>query len=230
MHRTLIPMLLALAAGADPAMPAREACPRTVRATGVARVSAPPDVAVVTVGVQVVGTDLEKAAADEAAQTRRVLTALRRQGIAEKDIQTVRHDVEPQRPWENGRPGRITGYAVSDDLRVTVRDLDKLESLLGRVVAAGSNALRGVSFEKEDLTPAKARALALAVTNARTKAEAMAKAAGVQIGEVVSVSEGAGPGSFVPASMMAGAERFAAPVAAGEVEVVVSADVVFGIR
>jgi uncharacterized protein YggE len=159
-----------------------------------------------------------------------VLAALRKAGIAEKDIQTARHDVEPQRPWENGQQARITGYTVVDELRVTLHEVAKVESVLGQVVTAGSNVLRGVSFQKEDATKEKAHALSLAVANARTKAEAMAKAAGVQVGEVVSVSEGPGLPSYAPMIARSSEAYATPPLSAGEVDIAVSAEVVFAIR
>jgi uncharacterized protein len=233
MHRALAASLTLAALSAHAQLPAREPAPwpRTIRATGDAHVSVRPDVAVVMAGVQVTGKDLKKAAADAAAQTREVLAALRKEGIAEKDVQTTRHDIEVERPWENGRPGPITGYTVSDELRVTVREVGKVGAVLDRVVAAGSNLLRGLSFQKDDPAPERARALALAVANARTKAEAMAKAAGVQLGEVVAVSESGGPGPIVPMeARYTAARQQSAPVSPGEVEVAASAEVVFAIR
>lgn len=233
MHRAFAASLMLAALSAHAQMPAREPAPwpRTIRATGDAHVSVRPDVAVVMAGVQVTGKDLKKAAADAAAQTREVLAALRKEGIAEKDVQTTRHDIEVERPWDNGRPGPITGYTVSDELRVMVRDVGKVGAVLDRVVAAGSNVLRGLSFQKDDPAPERARALALAVANARTKAEAMARAAGVQLGEVVAVSESGGPGPVFPmeARSMA-ARQQSTPVSPGEVEVAASAEVIFSIR
>ncbi|HET7787711.1 MAG TPA: SIMPL domain-containing protein [Myxococcales bacterium] len=234
MNRTLAAALTLATLSARAQAPVHEPAPwpRTIRASGDAHVSVRPDVAVVTAGVVVTGKDLKKATAEAAAQTREVLAALRKEGIAEKDLQTTRHDIEVERPWDNGRPGPITGYTVSDELRVTVRDVGKVGAVLERVVAAGSNALRGLSFQKDDPTPERARALALAVANARTKAEAMARAAGVQLGEVVAVSESGSPGPIVPMEryMAAAARQQAAPVSPGEVEVAASADVVFAIR
>ncbi|HEY6911200.1 MAG TPA: SIMPL domain-containing protein [Myxococcales bacterium] len=231
MHRALAVSLMLAALSARAQAPVRETTPwpRTIRASGDARVLVRPDVAVVTAGVQVTGPDLKKAAAEVAAQTKAVLAALRKEGVADKDIQTTRHEIAVERPWDNGRPGPITGYTVSDELRVTVRDVDRAGAVLDRVVAAGSNVLRGLTFQKDDPTPERARALALAIGNARAKAEAMARAAGVQLGEVVAVSESGGPGPIVPYATMAAGTR-AAPISPGEVEVAASAELIFAIR
>jgi uncharacterized protein len=232
MHRTLAACLMLAVPSARAQLPAREPplSPRTIRAVGDAHVFVRPDVAVLMAGVQATGPDVKKASAEVAAQTRAVLAALRKEGVADKDIQTIRHEVAVERPWDNGRPGPITGYTVSDELRVAVRDVDRAGAVLDRVVAAGSNMLRGLTFEKDDPTPERARALALAIGSARAKAEAMAKAAGVQLGEVVAVSESGGPGPVVPYSGVMSASPSAVPVSPGEVEVTASAEVIFSIR
>lgn len=223
-------MLASLSARAQAPVHGNAPWPRTIRASGDARVSVRPDVAVVMAGVQVTGPDLKKASAEVASQTRAVLAALRKEGVADKDIQTIRHDIAVERPWDNGRPGPITGYTVSDELRVTVRDVERAGAVLDRVVAAGSNMLRGLTFQKDDPTPERARALALAIGNARAKAEAMARAAGVQLGEVVAVSESGGPGPIMPLAGTVSMSARAAPVSPGEVEVAASAELIFAIR
>lgn len=235
MSRSLAVLFALVASSAAAQVPAPaplpNPLPRTIRATGEAQVSVRPDIALVMAGVEATGKDLGKVTTEVARQTRNVLGALEKAGIAEKDIQTVRHDIQVERPWDSGRPGPITGYTVSDELRVKVRDVNKVGAVLDRVVAAGSNVLRGLSFEKDDPTPDRARALALAVANARVKAEAMAKAAGVQLGQVVAVSEGSGQAPIVP--MMGAMRTAAAPstsVQPGEVDISATADVIFAIH
>jgi uncharacterized protein len=210
--------------------------PRSIRVSGDAHVSVRPDVAIVNAGVTATGKDLSRVNADAAAQMRKVLETLGRAGVAEKDVQTTRHDVAIERPWDDhGRPGPITGYTVSDEVRITVRDVAKLGVVLERVLAAGSNTLRGLAFEKDDPTPERGRALALAIAAARSKAEAAAKAAGVTLGEVLWVDEtggGATPPPPYPV-MMARADarkEAAAPVSPGEVEIQAAVQVTFAIR
>jgi uncharacterized protein YggE len=196
-------------------------------------VTVKPDVARLTTGVQATGKDLARTTADVAARVRRILDELARLGIAEKDVQTTRHDIQVERSWENGKPGPITGYTVADDLRVTVRDLAKLPQVLERVVAVGSNVLQGLAFEKDDPAPAQAEALARAVQIARAKAEAMARAAGVTLGEPISIEEGGGappPMPFARAQTMMAAKDAGAPVAPGELEITAGADVTWAIR
>ncbi len=205
---------------------------RTLRVNGEGRVMVRPDVAIVLAGVEATGKTLAPAVADASAKMRRMLDALAKAGVAEKDVQTTRHDVQVERPWVDGKPREITGYTVVDEVRVTVRDLAKLGQILERVVAAGSNSLRGLTFERDDPAPERQQALARAVVAARGKAEAMAKAAGVALGEVVAIDES---GAAPPIPLMkyraeAMVASDGAPVTPGELEISASVSVTFAIR
>lgn len=235
-----LPAAAALAAAAVAALlapaPGRAAepvaapLPRVLRVTGEGKVLVRPDVAVIHAGVEATGKDLARTVAEAGNRMRRVQAALAEAGVPERDVRTTRHDVEVTRSFETGRQGDITGYSVSDEVRVVVRDLAKLGGILERVVAAGSNALRGLAFEKDDPAPERREALVRALGDARAKAEALARASGVALGEVVQVSElGAGP--VVPlARGMVAMRAEAAPVSPGELEISAAVEVTFGIR
>lgn len=215
------------AAGAEPlAGP----LPRLVRVSGEGKVLVRPDVAIVHAGAEAAGKDLAKAVADAAGRMRRIQAALAQAGVPERDVRTTRHDVEVTRAYEQGRPGEITGYTVSDEVRVVVRDLSKLGAILERVVAAGANALRGLSFEKDDPAPERREALARAVADARAKAEAVAKASGVTLGEVVEVSESGAGRPIVPLGRAMAMRAEEAPVSPGELEISAAVEVTWVIR
>jgi uncharacterized protein YggE len=197
---------------------------------GEGEVSVRPDVAVVMAGVEAEGKDLAALTAQVDAQTRKVLAALAAAGVAERDVLTTRHDLQVNRPWRDGVQGPISGYTVVQEVRVTVRDVAKLGGVLDRVLAAGANALRGLSFEKENPAPERAAALAAAVAAARVKAEAVAKAAGVQLGEVLSVSESAVAQPLPNVRMALAREGAGAAPAAGDVRIPAAVEVVFAIR
>jgi uncharacterized protein YggE len=211
-------------ADATPTAPSQ----RTIRVSGEGRTTVRPDVATLSVGIQATGKEVGAITAEASAQMRKLLAALAKEGVPEKDVQTTRHDLAVERSWKDGRQGPITGYTVTYEVRVAVRDLAKLPAILQRVVAAGSNTLHGLSFQKEDPTPERARALAVAVGVARAKAEAIAKAAGVTLGELISVTElGREP---VPLSRVMAADAGGAPVSPGEVEIAESVEVAFAVR
>jgi uncharacterized protein YggE len=161
-----------------------------------------------------------------------VLESLGKAGIAAKDIRTTRYDVSIERPWKDGKPGPVSGYRVSTTAEAKVRDLARLGAILDQVTAAGSNQVGSLRMERLDPRPQQLEALALAYANAREKARAIAIAAGVELGDFITVSEGGGfrPG---PGPMMARAameDSSAVPVAQGELEYGARVEVVFGLK
>jgi uncharacterized protein len=217
-----------------PGPPASFAHPaaRTLSVSGEGRAFAAPDTAIVSVGVQSLGKTLARTSAEANERTQRILDALAKAGIPAKDVRTTGHEVSMERPWQDGRPGPVTGYRVSTSAEVRVRDLRQLGPVLDQVVAAGSNEVSGLRLVKDDPSAEQQRALSDAVARAREKAEVIARAAGVTLGEIVSVTESApGPPVPYPVRTLGMAEaRGGAPVAEGELEFTAQVAVVFAIR
>jgi uncharacterized protein YggE len=231
-----VPLVLLAAADERVGQPAHAQPPphppqlRTIRVGGGGRASAAPDLAVVTVGIEAIGKDLTRTRADADARMRQILATVKAAGIDPKDVQTARYDVRIERPWKDGKPGPITAYHVSDLARVKVRDLAKLGDVIDKVGAAGSNAIQGLTFEREDTAREEARALAEAVNEARGKAEALAKAAGVGLGELQSITESVQGPQPLPVRMELAQRSGGAPVEPGEIEVRAVVELVFAIK
>jgi hypothetical protein len=174
----------------------------------------PPDTASFTIGVDVIKPTLEEAQREATAQATAVIDAVKAAGIADKDIQTTNYSVNILRDnSENGDPTKITGYEITNEVQVTVHDTNALGDLLGAAVQAGANNVYGVNFFVADQTKAASEARVKAVQDARQKAEELATAAGVSLGPVVTISEGA-PSSPGPVYVMARASEAAMPAAA----------------
>jgi uncharacterized protein len=135
----------------------------------------------------------------------RVVAALRREGIAQADIQTADVSLSPR--WsENGES--IIGYTASNTVSAIVRPLGQAGAVIDAAVAAGANQMSGPSLLASDQASAYRDALRAAVANARAKAQTLATASGVSVGRITAVTEaGTGP-SPLPAQ---DAERVAAP-------------------
>lgn len=158
----------------------------TITVTGTAAVTRIPDVARVSVGVGVTKSTV-KAARDSAGKSMTaIIAAIKALGIDEKDIRTSSIDLSPQ---YNNSGTKIVGYRMSEQLQITVRDLDKAGDVVDTATAKGATEVNGMSFEVGDPTGAMDEARAAAITQARTSAQRMAAAAGVSIGAVVSISE-----------------------------------------
>lgn len=164
--------------------------PATVYVNGQGLVTIAPDTASVIVGVNIIEKTLSEAQAKATTQMTAVIDALQGAGIAEKDIQTVNYSVNILQNYDqNGNPATIEGFQVSNQVNVTVRDLDKLGSILDTVVGQGANAIYGINFYVNDPSAASSQARKLAVEDARKKADELAAAAGMKVGRVISISE-----------------------------------------
>ena len=208
---------LAQSASADPAFAAT-----TLNLTADGEVKAAPDEATITLGVQTKAATAGQAMTENAARMNQVMAALRRAGIADRDVQTSNINLSAEYDYQQNQPPRLTGYAASNDVTITVNDLKRLGGALDAVVAAGANQINGVSFGLKDPLAAEDAARRAAVTALRAKADLYAQATGYHVARLVNLSEGGGysPG---PVRVMAMAKAPApTPVSAGELTVRIS--------
>ena len=173
----------------DPTAP-RE---HTISVSGTGRVVTAPDVADLRLGVTVTRTTVKDARNVAAGQMNRVIAALKKLGIADKDLQTSGLSLQPNYTYPNGGNPRLTGYTLSNGVSVTVRDLDKLGDAIDDGLAAGATTLDGVSFRVDDPAKAQDQARKEALAQAKAKAQTLASGAGVSITGVASISETAAP-------------------------------------
>ncbi len=202
---------------------ADEPRPRTVNVSGMAEVSAEPDIARVTLGVESRQPSMQEARTAVAATVDRVLALTRELKIDPKHVNATRLQVQPDYRWnEDDRKRVLLGYMVSRQIEVELRDLDKLGTLLERAVDAGVNQVGDPMLDSSRRKELERDAMAKAVEDARLNAEALARAAGVKLGAVRTLS-GSGNAPPVPMyrSTMAMADAKAAPEAtyqAGEMK------------
>ena len=160
----------------------------TITVSGTGKITVKPDVADISLGVQV-QRDTAKAARDDAATTMNaVIAALKNLGIADADIQTTTVDISPVYDYNSSTP-RITGYQVTNMVSVHVTDITKVADVIDNSVAAGATSVNGITFDVADRTAAENQARDAAVKDARSHADALATAAGVTITGVQSISD-----------------------------------------
>jgi hypothetical protein len=208
-NKTLLTILVLLVAslflsaskntlGAQPALAqATEPAKRTINVTGTGKVTLTPDIAYVSIGVHTEGKDAAEAVATNTSQAQKVVAALNTFKIDPKDIQTTNFSIYPQQQYDN--EGKLQGitYVVDNTVYVTLRDIDKLGELLDAVVKAGSNSINSIQFDVADREAALSEARKLAVANGEKQAEELATAAGVQLGQVLSINSSS-PSAPIP--------------------------------
>jgi uncharacterized protein YggE len=205
--------------------------PRIISMGGHGEVKAAPDQVQVNAGVTTNAATAAQALAANTTRMTGVFAALKKAGIAEKNIQTINFSVSPQ--YTNGanneRP-HLTGYQVSNDVSVRLDDVSRLGATLDALVTAGANQMNGINFSIRDTAAMLQKARESAIADARDRAETYARAAGVTLGPIQSISEGGGSG---PVPMFKAVRIMAAapvPVAAGEESVTADVSVVWEIR
>ncbi|MEN8654460.1 SIMPL domain-containing protein [Streptomyces sp. 21So2-11] len=224
-----------LATGAAPATAAAAAplsapapAAATVTVAGEGSAAATPDLAVVTAGVEVTKPTAKAAMAGQSAAAQKLLDAVRKQGVADRDVQTTGISLNPVHRYEDGA-SKLTGYQAGQTFTVKVRDINKTGALLKAVTdATGDDGrINGVVFDVSDPAALRAAAREAAYGDARNKAEQYARLSGRELGRLVSLTEGAG-GQHSPLAMQPGALADAkVPVAPGEIQEQVTVTVVY---
>lgn len=216
MHHGRLRFALPLVFGfvAAPAL-AQSFPPPMISVTGEATVSAAPDAAQIEGGVTSDAKTAREASDANNAAMGKVLLALKGAGIPEKDYQTSRLSLQPQYAQNKSGPNSVTGYRASNRVTVKVRDVTKVANVIDTLVTAGANDIGGINFVVTTASKLLDEARPQAIADARRKAEIYAKAAGVALGDPISIGEGnfAQP---VPMLRRASADFAAAPVAPGE--------------
>jgi len=204
--------------------------PPAISVTGEATVSVAPDQAQIDGGVTSdAKTARETSEANNAAMGK-LLLALKGAGIEEKDTQTSRLSLQPQYAPNRTGTSPITGYRASNRVTIRLRDVTKVANVIDVLVGAGANDIGGINFTVSQPSKHLDEAREKAVADARRKAEIFAKAAGVTLGEPISISEETGAPAPMFRGKMAAPMAAGAPVAQGEETLSVSVNVSWAIK
>lgn len=202
--------------------------------TGTGEVTTAPDIANFDVSVVSTGSTASQALQNNSRQMQNVFAALRRLGIAQKDIQTSSVSLQPQfqrfsrnGPQESQTP-RITGYNASNSVRIIQRDLDKLGRTIDALVTAGANRVNGPTFGLANSDAERNRARVDAIKDARARAELYAGAAGLRVKRIMLISDQS-PGIVRPQMRFARMEAAdsSVPISPGEQAITASVSVMF---
>ncbi|MCX2726936.1 SIMPL domain-containing protein [Thermomicrobium sp. 4228-Ro] len=200
---------------------------RVISVSGEGRVTVAPDIATLTLGVEVFDRDAAVAQQAVADRMTAVLAVFRQAGIPDNSVKTVLYTISVERDWQQPA-APVTGYRVTQLIEVQVRPIDRVGPLLTEAVQAGANVVQQVSFSLANPAAALRQARELAVRDAHDKAAQLAQLTGVGLGEPVRIVESAAaPPVPVPAAREAPG---AAPVPAGEAVVTVSVSIDYAIR
>lgn len=188
----------------------------TFSVTGEGKVSVPPDIAIVNVGVQAQGSTVKSVQDLLNKNINAVSDAVKKAGVDSKDIQTSGYNINPTYDY-TGASQRITGYQASTNLTIKVRTIDNANAVIDGATGAGANQVGGITFDVNDKTKAQNDARQLAVADAKSKAENAARMAGFSLGRIINYSEDFGT-TPRPILMMAKTDVAAGSAAPTQVE------------
>lgn len=188
----------------------------TFSVTGEGKVSVPPDLAIVTVGVQAQGATVKAVQDLLNKNINAVSDAVKKAGVDSKDVQTSGYNINPSYDY-NGGSQRITGYQASTNLTIKVRQIDNSNAVIDAATAAGANQVGGITFDVNDKTKAQNDARQLAVADAKSKAQNAAKIAGFSLGKIINYTEDFG-NVIRPVPMMATSDKAVSVSAPTQVE------------
>lgn len=204
----------------------------TITVLGTGEAAGPPDEAYVNLGVETFDQSVEAATSNNEATIQEILNTLKEQGIAPKDIQTSNYSLWAEQHYGDNGPEGIAGYHVSNQVNVTIRDIDKVADILSAAIDAGANSIYGVTFSVAEPDALEAEARADAIANARERAQSLADLSGVTLGDVQSITETFSQSPYPMMGMGGGASMAAAEsaISPGQQSYQVQVQVTFGME
>lgn len=208
-----------------------------VTVAGEGKVTAEPDLALVTLGISTLRPTVAEARDRAAEALDAMITSMRNNGVDEKDIQTNQLSIHPEYDYRNDET-ILRGFRVTNTVIAKIRNIDNTSQVIDDAVAAGGDDVRldGIMFTIDDPTQLRDQAREAAVRDARSKADTLARAAGVSLGNATAISEGQIYSPPIPYDL---AERAAAdsagqavdtPIQPGELDVIINVTVTWEIQ
>ncbi|HEX3423629.1 MAG TPA: SIMPL domain-containing protein [Sphingomicrobium sp.] len=229
-------LVLAAAASASPAVAQQSSITQTIAGTrldinATGETTRVPDIAIITAGVVARSPSATGAIQDSADRIQKVLAALKRAGVEDRDIQTSSVSLNPEYRYPQDQSPKLVGYTASNQLTIRFRDIRSSGKILDALVSEGANQINGPTLTIDKPEAALEEARAKAVETGRARAELYARSLGLRVVRIVSVSESGGysvPAPPVP--MLARAEMANTNIEPGEQKLQVSLAMTFELQ
>lgn len=219
---------IVLSTGFTPSAAGQDDMKNLISVSGTAKVSVEPDMAKVSFGVQTEHQDSSVAQDQNTERMNQVIAAVKKLGIAKKDMVTTQYNVYPRHDYDNNGKITRTYYIVNHQLQVVVNDINQVGMLIKSASDAGANQFSDIQFMISNEEEVYQEMLEKAVKNAKGKASAIARGLGKTLGQAVSVSEQSSGGvrTYAAAVGMELAKTSpSAPIQGGEISISASVQV-----
>ena len=191
-----------------------------------------PDIAVISAGVVTRATTAGAAIQENAERMERVIAALGRAGVADRDIQTTSISLSPEYRYRENQPPQLVGYSASNQVTIRFREIRNSGRILDALVAEGANQINGPTMVIEHPEEALDEARANAVAVGRQRAELYARALGKRVARIISISESGGysPPPPMPYAAVAREQAADTKIMPGEQDIEVTLAMVFELQ
>lgn len=230
-------LMLGASALASPAVAQQASITQTIAGTrldinATGEVSRVPDVAIISAGVVSRASTATAALSDNADRMGRVLEALKRAGVADRDIQTSNVSLNPEYRYPQDQSPQLVGYTASNTVTIRFRDIRSSGKILDALVKEGANQINGPTLVVDKPEQALDEARAKAIASGRARAEMYARSLGMRVVRVVSVNESSGyaPPPPMPVMMAARGERDQTKIEPGEQKLQVNLAMTFELQ
>lgn len=207
---------------------------RTLTVSGIGKVRAAPDLGTLSAGVQVEAPTASEAQTKGNEKMATVIAALKRAGIAEKDLQSSNYSVHPRYEYVPRAPRQFKGYEASQNVEIRIRDLDRVNAVFDALRESDATNVGSLQLNIDDPEVYRTQARTDAIADARVRAEEIARALGVRLGPATNFNEssnGYTPPIFLERSMaIGGAPEEKADIQTGENEIRVDVSVTYAME
>ncbi len=231
--------MIVLGLAASLALPAFAASAQTqppprILVNGEGEAAVAPDLALVSLSVMRQSETAREALDANNEAMSAVIAAMKASGIEDRDLQTAGLQINPRYTYTNKPDGtqdaKLVGYEVVNTLSVRIRDISKTGEVLDKAVSLGVNQGGSITFANEDPAPTLTEARKRAVADAMSKAKTLAEAAGVELGRVLEISDQSFAAPPMPFLAKALPEDTGVPIQAGENAYKVTVSITFELR
>ncbi len=164
----------------------------TIAVDGEGKITAIPDIAEISLGIETQKPKVVDAQKENTEKMNNIISQLKEMGVEAKDIKTTNYSIYPRYDWTENRQV-LRGYTISQSVNIKIRNLEKIGDIVDKAGQLGANQVGGLNFTIDEPETIKQQAREKALVNAKEKAEALAKVAGVKLGKLVSFAESSNP-------------------------------------
>lgn len=206
---------------------------RTITISGEGKVTAIPDIATLSLGMENTSLDIQDAQKKNSGAMNSLINQLTALGISQDDIQTTNYSIYPQYDWTSGKQ-ILRGYTISQNVSVKIRKTNLIDQVLKIVGDLKLNQVGGLTFDIDQPEIYRQQAREKALQNAKDKADVLAKIMGVKLGKVISFNESGTAPTYYPIytkseALGLGGGGTAPTVSAGSQDIIIDASVVYEI-